>query len=72
VSVLELVKGLGDPDDAYKRKVKKGAHRVDISYVLTLFILMLLALDDRLKRFPPCSFSVGSRSFLPQASGPIG
>jgi hypothetical protein len=53
VSVLELVEGLGDPDDAYKRKVKKGAHRVDISYVLTLFILMLLALDDRLKRFPP-------------------
>jgi len=48
-----LVKGLGDPDDAYKRKVKKGAHGVDISYVLALLILTLLALDDRLKRFPP-------------------
>jgi hypothetical protein len=31
VSVVELVEGLGDPDDAYKRKVKKGAHCVDIS-----------------------------------------
>ena len=31
VSVLELVEGLGDPDDAYKRKVKKGAHCADIS-----------------------------------------
>jgi hypothetical protein len=53
LSVLELVEGLGDPDDAYKRKVKKGAHCVDISYVLALLILTLLALDDRLKRFPP-------------------
>ena len=53
MSVLELVEGLGDPDDAYKRKVKKGAHRVDISYVLALFIPMLIALDDRPKRFPP-------------------
>ena len=53
MSVLELVEGLGDPDDAYKRKVKKGAHGVDISYVLTLPILTLLALDDRLKHFPP-------------------
>jgi len=53
VSVLELVEGLGDPDDAYKRKVKKGVHGVDISYVLALLILTLLALDDRLKRFPP-------------------
>jgi hypothetical protein len=53
VSVLELVEGLGDPDDAYKRKVKKGAHHIDISYVLPLFIPMLIALDDRLKRFPP-------------------
>ena len=59
MSVLELVEGLGDPYDAYKRKVKKGAYRVDISYVLTLFIPMLIALDD------PSSFSVGSRSFLP-------
>jgi hypothetical protein len=31
VSVVELVEGLGDPDDAYKRKVKKGAHCADIS-----------------------------------------
>jgi hypothetical protein len=31
VSVLELVEGLGDPDDVYKRKVKKGAHCADIS-----------------------------------------
>jgi len=23
-SVLELIEGLGDPDDVYKRKVKKG------------------------------------------------
>lgn len=25
VSVLELIEGLGDPDDVYRRKVKKGA-----------------------------------------------
>jgi hypothetical protein len=31
VSVLELVEGLGEPDDVYKRKVKKGAHCADIS-----------------------------------------
>ena len=31
VSVLELVEGLGDPDDVYKRKVKKGAYCADIS-----------------------------------------
>ena len=31
VSVLELVEGLGDPDDVYKRKVKKGAHCADVS-----------------------------------------
>jgi hypothetical protein len=31
VPVLELVEGLGDPDDVYKRKVKKGAHCADIS-----------------------------------------
>jgi hypothetical protein len=31
LSVLELVDGLGDPDDLYKRKVKKGAHCADIS-----------------------------------------
>jgi hypothetical protein len=30
-SVLELIDGLGDPDDVYKRKVKKGAHYDDIS-----------------------------------------
>jgi len=24
VLVLELIEGLGDPDDVYKRKVKKG------------------------------------------------
>ena len=30
-SVLELVDGLGDPDDVYKRKVKKDAHCADIS-----------------------------------------
>ena len=53
MSVLELVEGLGDPDDAYQRKVKKGAHGVNISYVLDLLILTLLALDDRLKHFPP-------------------
>ena len=53
MSVLELVEGLDDPDDAYKRKVKKGAHRVDIFYVLALFIPMLIALNDRLKSFPP-------------------
>ena len=53
MSVLELVEGLGDPDHAYKRKAKKGAHRVDIPYVLALFIPMLIALDDRLKCFPP-------------------
>ena len=56
MSVLELVDGLGDPDDAYKRKVKKGAHHVDIFYVLALFIPMLIALNDRLKRFPPAPF----------------
>ena len=53
MSVLELVEGLGDPDHAYKRKVKKGVRRVDISFVLAFFILMFIALDDRLKRFPP-------------------
>ena len=31
VSVLELIEGLGDPDDVYKRKVKKGAYCADIS-----------------------------------------
>ena len=30
-SVLELVEGLGDPDDAYKRKIKKGAQYAYIS-----------------------------------------
>ena len=53
MSVLALVEGLGDPDDVYKRKLKKGAHRVDIFYVLALFIPMLIALNDRLKCFPP-------------------
>jgi hypothetical protein len=53
VSVLELVEGLGDLDNTYKRKVKKSAHRVDISYVLALFIPILIDLDDSLKRFPP-------------------
>lgn len=38
VLVLELVEGLGDPDDAYKRKVKKGAHCADISWVLAFLI----------------------------------
>jgi hypothetical protein len=31
LSVLELIDGLGDPDDVYKRKVKKGVHCDDIS-----------------------------------------
>ena len=31
MSVLELIEGLGDPDDVYKRKVKKGSHCADIS-----------------------------------------
>jgi len=31
VSVLELVEGLGNPDNVYKRKVKKGAHCADMS-----------------------------------------
>ena len=53
VLVLELVEGLGDPDDVYKRKLKKGAHRVDIFYVLALLILTPLALDDRLKLLSP-------------------
>ena len=53
MSVLELVEGLGDTDDAYKRKVKKGVHHVDIFYVLALFIPMLIALNDRLKSFSP-------------------
>jgi hypothetical protein len=39
VSVLELVKGLGDPYDVYKRKVKKGAHCTDVSLVLAFLIL---------------------------------
>ena len=30
LSVLGLIDGLGDPDDVYKRKVKKGAHCADI------------------------------------------
>ena len=29
--VLESSEGLGDPDHVYKRRVKKGAHRHDIS-----------------------------------------
>ena len=53
MSVLELVESLGDTDDAYKRKVKKGVHHVDIFYVLALFIPMLIALNDRLKSFSP-------------------
>ena len=53
VSVLELVESLVDPDDAYKRKLKKGVHHVDIFYVLSLFIPMLIALNDRLKSFSP-------------------
>jgi hypothetical protein len=55
VSVMELVGGLGDSDDAYKRKVKKGAHCVYISDVLAFLILTLLALDERLKCFPPAA-----------------
>jgi len=55
VSVLELVEGLGEPDHVYKRKVKKGAHCVDVSYVLTLLIIMPPALDDHLKCLPPAS-----------------
>ena len=39
LSVLELVDGLGDPDDVYKRKVKKGADCADISSVLAFLIL---------------------------------
>ena len=53
MSVLELVEGFVDPDDAYKRKVKKGVHHVDIFYVLALFIPMLIALNDRLKSLSP-------------------
>ena len=55
MSVLELVESLGDTDDAYKRKVKKGVHHVDIFYVLALFIPMLIALrvNNRLKSFSP-------------------
>ena len=53
MSVRELVEGLGDTDDAYKRKVKKGVHHVDIFYVLALFIPMLIALNDCLKSFSP-------------------
>ena len=53
VLVLELVEGLNDPDHVYKRKVKKGAHCVDVSYVLTLLILTPPALDDHLERLPP-------------------
>ena len=68
MSVMELMDGFGDPDDAYKRKIKKGAHCVYISDVLALLILTLLAHGNLLKHFPP----VGTRSFLPQASRPIG
>ena len=39
LSVLELVDGLGDPDDVYKRKVKKGADCADITSVLAFLIL---------------------------------
>ena len=39
MSVLELVKGLGNPDYIYKRKVKKGACCADISMVLAFLIL---------------------------------
>ena len=39
LSVLELIDGLGDPDDIYKGKVKKGVH-CDISSVLVFLILM--------------------------------
>jgi len=55
VSVLELVEGLGDPDHIYKRKVKRGSHCADVSYVLTLLILAPPALDDHLKCLPPPS-----------------
>jgi len=51
VSVLELIEGLSDPDDVYKRKVKKGARllrfidaRFSHSYTL--------ALNQRLSRSP--------------------
>jgi hypothetical protein len=30
LSVLELIDGLGDPDDVYKRKIKKGTYCADI------------------------------------------
>ena len=64
MSVMELMDGFGDPDDAYKRKIKKGAHCVYISDVLALLILTLLAHGNLLKHFPPA----GSPSELVRSS----
>jgi len=35
VSVLELLEGLGDARDDYKRKLKKGVHSTKITYIIT-------------------------------------
>lgn len=64
MSVMELMDGFGDPDDAYKRKIKKGAHCVYISVLLALLILTLLAHGNLLKHFPPA----GSLSELVRSS----
>ena len=38
VSVLELLEGLGNTQDAYQRKLKKGVHNTKISWVLTFLV----------------------------------
>ena len=66
-SVLELVDGLGDPDDVYKRKVKKGADCADISSVLA-FLILTPSSRRKSKPFSLHSFAIGYSPFFPPAS----
>jgi hypothetical protein len=52
MSVLESLEDLGDPHDVYQRKLKKGLHITEISY---LSYSCALALDQSLDRLTPGS-----------------
>jgi hypothetical protein len=52
MSVPESLEDLGDPHDVYQRKLKKGVHSTEISY---LSYSCALALDQSLDRFIPRS-----------------
>jgi hypothetical protein len=52
MTVLELLEHLGDPQDVYKKKLKKGMHSTEIFY---LSYSCTLALDQSLDRLTPGS-----------------